>query len=174
MQGNIDIVSDLSTLFCGFNPKRVFNGYVFLGGGLNRGFDNDEANALDTRTYEMEYLWRDGKFLIAGRMGLGCNLRLNDRLSINIEGNANVLSDKFNSKKAGNADWQFNALIGLNIKFGKGYTETKPATAEERSCSTANETGYLLCFELSEDTRRSKVKNRYVGRISAKQSGCKG
>ena len=113
LQGNIDIVSDLSTLFCGFNPKRVFNGYVFLGGGLNRGFDNDEANALDTRTYEMEYLWRDGKFLIAGRMGLGCNLRLNDRLSINIEGNANVLSDKFNSKKAGNADWQFNALIGL-------------------------------------------------------------
>ena len=84
LQGNIDIVSDLSTLFCGFNPKRVFNGYVFLGGGLNRGFDNDEANALDTRTYEMEYLWQDGKFLVAGRMGLGCNLRLNDRLSINI------------------------------------------------------------------------------------------
>ena len=130
LQGNVDIVSDLSTLFCGFNPKRVFNGYVFLGGGLNRGFDNDEANALDTRTYEMEYLWQDGKFLVAGRMGLGCNLRLNDRLSINIEGNANVLSDKFNSKKAGNADWQFNALIGLNIKFGKGYTETKPVYYE--------------------------------------------
>ena len=130
LQGNIDIVSDLSALFCGFNPKRVFNGYVFLGGGLNRGFDNDEANALDTRTYEMEYLWQDGKFLVAGRMGLGCNLRLNDRLSINIEGNANVLSDKFNSKKAGNADWQFNALVGLNIKFGKGYTETKPVYYE--------------------------------------------
>ena len=130
VQGNVDAMLDLSALFCKFNPKRVFNGYVFLGGGLNRGFDNDEANALDTRTYEMEYLWRDGKFLIAGRMGLGCNLRLNDRLSINIEGNANVLSDKFNSKKAGNADWQFNALIGLNIKFGKGYTETKPVYYE--------------------------------------------
>ena len=132
LQGNIDIVSDLSALFCGFNPKRVFNGYVFFGGGLNRGFDNDEANALDTRTYEMEYLWQDGKFLVAGRMGLGCNLRLNDRLSINIEGNANVLSDKFNSKKAGNADWQFNALVGLNIKFGKGYTETKPVSVVEQ------------------------------------------
>lgn len=130
LQGNIDIVSDLSALFCGFNPKRVFNGYVFFGGGLNRGFDNDEANALDTRTYEMEYLWQDGKFLVAGRMGLGCNLRLNDRLSINIEGNANVLSDKFNSKKAGNADWQFNALLGLNIKFGKGYKEIPPVYYE--------------------------------------------
>ena len=130
LQGNVDIMADLSALFCGFNPKRVFNGYIFAGAGLNRGFDNDEANALDTRTYEMEYLWQDGKFLVAGRMGLGCNLRLNDRLSINIEGNANVLSDKFNSKKAGNADWQFNALLGLNIKFGKGYKEIPPVYYE--------------------------------------------
>ena len=55
---------------------------------------------------------------------------MNDRLSVNLEGNANVLSDKFNSKKAGNADWQFNVLLGLNIKFGKGYAETKPVYYE--------------------------------------------
>ena len=130
LQGNVDIVSDLSTLFCGFNPKRVLNGYVFAGVGLNRGFDNDEAVAIDAAGYKMDYLWTEGKFLVAGRMGLGCNLRLNDHLSINIEGNANVLSDKFNSKKAGNADWQFNALLGLNIKFGKGYKETPPVYYE--------------------------------------------
>ena len=59
LQGNVDIMADISTLFCGFNPKRVFNGYLFAGAGLNRGFDNDEANALDTRTYEMEYLWQE-------------------------------------------------------------------------------------------------------------------
>lgn len=126
LQGNVDIMADLSTLFCGFNPKRVFNGYIFAGAGLNRGFDNDEANALDTRTYELEYLWQEGKFLVAGRFGLGCNLRLNDRLSINIEANANALSDKFNSKKAGNCDWQLNALVGLSIKLGKSYTKTAP------------------------------------------------
>ena len=100
LQGNVDIVSDLSTLFCGFNPKRVLNGYVFAGVGLNRGFDNDEAVAIDAAGYEMGHLWTKGKFLAAGRLGLGCNLRLNDRLSINIEGNANFLYDKFNSKKA--------------------------------------------------------------------------
>ena len=130
LQGNVDIVSDLSTLFCGFNPKRVLNGYVFAGVGLNRGFDNDEAVAIDAAGYKMDYLWTEGKFLVAGRLGLGCNLRLNDRLAINIEGNANILSDKFNSKKAGNSDWQFNALVGLNIKFGKGYKETKPVYYE--------------------------------------------
>ena len=117
-------------MFCGFNPKRVFNGYLFGGVGLNRGFDNDEANALDTRTYELEYLWQEGKFLVAGRFGLGCDLRLNDRLAINIEANANALSDKFNSKKAGNCDWQLNALVGLTIKLGKSYTKTAPVYYE--------------------------------------------
>ena len=107
LQGNVDIMADLSTLFCGFNPKRVFNGYIFAGAGLNRGFDNDEANALDTRTYELEYLWQEG-----------------------IEGNANVLSDKFNSKKAGNCDWQLNALVGVSIKLGKSYTKTAPVYYE--------------------------------------------
>ena len=130
LHGNIDIMADLSTLFCGFNPKRVFNGYLFGGVGLNRGFDNDEANALDTRTYELEYLWQEGKFLVAGRFGLGCDLRLNDRLAINIEANANALSDKFNSKKAGNCDWQLNALVGLTIKLGKSYTKTAPVYYE--------------------------------------------
>lgn len=130
LQGNVDVVADLSTLFCGFNPKRIFNGYIFGGVGLNHAFDNDEANAINTRGYQLEYLWEDSKNFAAGRFGLGCNLRLNDRLAINIEGNANVLSDKFNSKKAGNADWQFNALVGLSIKLGKGYKETPPVYYE--------------------------------------------
>ena len=117
LQGNVDFITDLSTLFCGFNPKRIFNGYLFVGVGLNHAFDNDEANALDTKTYQMEYLWQGSKNLVAGRLGLGCDLRLNDRLSINIEGNANLLSDKFNSKKAGNCDWQINAFVGLSIKL---------------------------------------------------------
>ena len=99
LQGNLDLMADLSTLFCGFNPKRVFNGYILGGVGLNHAFDNDEANALDTRSHELEYLWQDKQNLVAGRFGLGCDLRLNDRLAINIEGNANALSDKFNSKK---------------------------------------------------------------------------
>lgn len=130
LQGNLDLMADLSTLFCGFNPNRVFNGYLFAGVGLNHAFDNDEANALDTRNYDLEYLWQDSKNMIAGRFGLGCDLRLSDRVAINIEANANPLSDKFNSKKAGNSDWQINALVGVTIKLGKGYTKTAPVYYE--------------------------------------------
>ena len=36
-----------------------------------------------------------------------------------LEGNANILSDKYNSKKADNPDWYFNALAGLRVNLGK-------------------------------------------------------
>ena len=150
LQGNLDLMADLSTLFCGFNPKRVFNGYIFGGVGLNHAFDNDEANALDTRSHELEYLWQDKQNLVAGRFGLGCDLRLNDRLAINIEGNANALSDKFNSKKAGNCDWQFNVLVGLNIKLACGRKAT--AETETGSSSGTDETKYFLCFKFCENS----------------------
>ncbi|GAE17201.1 major outer membrane protein OmpA [Bacteroides pyogenes JCM 6292] len=130
VQGNLDLVTDLSALFAGFNPNRVFNAYLFAGGGFNHAFDNDKANELDTKNHELEYLWKDSKNFIAGRFGLGCDFRLSDRVALNIEGNANVLSDKFNSKKAGNADWQLNALVGISIKLGKGYTRTEPVYYE--------------------------------------------
>ena len=51
------------------------------------------------------------------------DFRICDAVAFNLEGNANALSDHFNSKKAGNADWQFNILAGVSIRFGKGYTK---------------------------------------------------
>ena len=62
---------------------------------------NDEANALDTRTYEMEYLWQEGKFLVTGRFGLGCDLRLNDRLSINIKSQRQCFIRQIQLKESG-------------------------------------------------------------------------
>lgn len=40
-----------------------------------------------------------------------------------------MLSDKYNSKKAGNLDWQFNALAGFTFRFGKNYKKSHPAVA---------------------------------------------
>ena len=126
LQGNVDATLDLSNLFCRYNPDRFFNAYLFAGIGLNGAFNNDEAVALANKGYELRYLWKDNKISPVGRFGLGTNLRLTSHLFFNIEVNANVLSDKFNSKKAGNADWQFNALAGFTIKFGKTSRKTEP------------------------------------------------
>ena len=130
VQGNLDLVLDLMSVFKGFNPDRVFNPYLFAGGAYAFGFDNDEANALNTGTYDLEYLWQDSKGFPAGRFGLGFDFKLSNAVSLMLEGNANALSDHFNSKKAENPDWQFNALAGIKINLGKTYTRTEPVYYE--------------------------------------------
>ena len=125
----IDFMFNLSNLFCGWNPNRVFNVTAFLGGGANIGFSNGEVNDIaevlkkdGLAQYELEYLWDGTKVRPFGRAGLDLSFRLSEAVSLLVEGNANILSDKYNSKKAGNADWYFNGLLGLRINLGKTYT----------------------------------------------------
>lgn len=121
LQGNVDAMFNLSNLFCGYDYRRGMNLYAFVGGGVNARFKNGEAMDLAAKGYDLRYLWTEHKFAPVGRAGLGADFRLSDRVYFNLEANANVLTDKFNSKKAGNADWQFNALAGFTIKLGKPY-----------------------------------------------------
>lgn len=124
LSGNVDFLFNLSNLIGGFNPKRTLSLSAFVGAGLNHAWDNDEANAIDYGTYKMEYLWSGSKNSIQGRGGLILDIRLSDVVSFNVEANANMLTDKFNSKKAGNADWYFNGLVGLTFRLGKSYKVT--------------------------------------------------
>ena len=126
LQGNVDATLDLGNLFFKYNHKRFFNPYIFLGVGINGAFDNDEAIAVNNSGHKLEYLWNDHRVSVVGRAGIGTNFRLSDKVFFNLELNSNVMSDHYNSKKAGNADWQFNALAGFTIKFGKTHKKTEP------------------------------------------------
>ncbi len=129
----LDFMFNLSNLFCGWNPKRVFNVTAFVGGGANVAWKNDEVNTIastlkDLDNYYLEYQWDGTKVRPFGRGGVELNFRVSDAVSIMLEGNANILSDKYNSKKADNPDWYFNALAGVRINLGKTYTKKeKPA-----------------------------------------------
>ena len=57
--GGLDLTFNLSNLVAGWNPKRLFNLSLFVGGGANYEFDNDEAKALAAQGYNMQYLWDD-------------------------------------------------------------------------------------------------------------------
>lgn len=133
----LDFMFNLSNLFCGWNPNRVFNLTAFLGGGANIAWGNDEVNDLaagiknETLShYQLEYLWDGSKVRLFGRGGLEAAFRLSDAVALTIEGNANLLSDKYNSKnhsgKKMKADWYFNALVGLKINLGKTYNKILP------------------------------------------------
>lgn len=129
LQGNVDVTLDLANLFGKFNYRRTVNPYLFAGVGVNGAFDNGEANALDNQGYALQNVWSGSKVFVAGRLGLGVDFRFSDCVSFGVELNTNMLSDKYNSKKAGNLDWQFNALAGFTFRFGKNYKKSRPAVA---------------------------------------------
>ena len=130
----VDLTLNLSNLICGFNPERVFNFSIFGGLGVNYGWSNKEAENAAAQMrglhpYELgnrplQYLWTDSKIRLTGRFGAQADFRLSDRVALGLELSANTLSDKYNSKKANNWDWYFNALVGVKYNFGKTYTKT--------------------------------------------------
>ena len=127
----LDFMVNLSNLFCGWNPNRVFNVTAFVGGGANIAWGNDEANEIgahikDLDKYNLLYLWDGTKVRPFGRAGLDLEFNVSKSVSIMIEGNANITTDKYNSKNADNPDWYFNALAGLRINLGKSHTKTAP------------------------------------------------
>ena len=137
----IDGTLNLSNALCGYNPTRTVSVGLLAGIGLNVGFSNDDAVALAATaathnhgSENLSYAWDGTKVRFVGRVGANVDFRIDDAWSIGIEANANVLSDNYNSKKAGNCDWYFNALVGVRYNIGKTYTTrtiTLPAPVEK-------------------------------------------
>ena len=132
----VDFMFNLSNLLCGWNPNRVLNATAFVGGGANVAWGNDEANEIGSNiqkldNYNLEYLWSDTKVRPYGRAGIDLEVKVSKAVSIMLEGNVNIISDKYNSKKADNADWYFNALAGVRINLGKSYTKEAKKKVEE-------------------------------------------
>lgn len=133
----LDLTVNLSDLFCGYNPHRVFNFSLIGGLGANIAWDNDEAAEVQpkiaaihnplvvngsTVNTPLSLLWDGTKVNFVGRFGVAADFRLSDRVSLGLEGTANVLTDHYNSKPANNADWYFNVNAGVKIALGNTYT----------------------------------------------------
>lgn len=151
----VDATFNLSNLFCGFNPNRLVNVGVFAGIGANIAWGNDEAHTAQSNMNTaytnlinsaygnvnipeinkvaksdpaLSYRWDGSKVRLTGRVGANVDFRVSERVSLGLEVSANTLNDRYNSKKAGNSDWYFNALVGAKFTLGKSYTtKTVPA-----------------------------------------------
>ncbi len=152
----LDLKVSLTNLIGGWKPKRFLNVGLILGGAANIAWNNDEAQDLQAviasqppvfdpngYTHELEYLWDGTKVRPVGRAGLDFDFRCSDRVAITLEGNANVLSDKYNSKKAEKkmkADWYFNALLGVKVALGPTVKRTViPAPVVEEPAPVVEE-----------------------------------
>ena len=128
---SLDVTVNLSNLVCGYNAYRVFNLGIFAGVGANIAFDNDEAVNVNNRLNALypgymrpsadqwlRYIWDGTKVRLNGRAGLTADFRVSNRVSVGLEAQANIVSDRYNSKKAPNSDFYFNALAGVKIALG--------------------------------------------------------
>lgn len=123
----LDLTVNLTNAIGGFNPKRIVDVILFGGAACNIAWKNDEANAIQpSSTESMEYLWDGTKINPFGRFGLDIDFKVSKRVKIGLEAAANVGTDKYNSKKAGNADWYFSGLVGVKVALGKTYETILP------------------------------------------------
>ena len=129
-QAALDATFDIASLFGGYK-ERILTPYIFVGAGANYRFNNDEANAVASHFYKDNYLWDGGKVSLAGRAGLGFDIRLSDAVAIELEGVANGYSDKFNSKVGDIFDYQIDALAGLKFNFGAAKKKAAALAAAE-------------------------------------------
>ncbi|MDE6002492.1 MAG: OmpA family protein, partial [Prevotella sp.] len=126
----IDLTFNLSNLFCGYNPNRIFNFSVFAGAGANIGWDMDKDGIVKElgayykhgNAENISYLWDGTKVRAYGRAGVAADFKVSNAVSLGVEVNANTLSDRYNGKKASNWDWYFNALAGVKVNLGKTYS----------------------------------------------------
>lgn len=145
----VDATVNLTNLLCGYKAHRLFNLTAFAGIGANIAWNNDEAakadaaadyllsNAVRTapgyvRTQNLDYLWKGTKCRFVAQFGASADFRITDAVSVGVEVNCNTLSDRYNSKRAGNADWYFNALLGAKFNIGQTHTTREVPVAPHR------------------------------------------
>ncbi len=137
----VNMTFNLSNLIAGVNPNRLVDVSAFVGGGVNIAFNNDEAESVNAqmmakygpapsygldKSQYLRYLWTSGtKVRALGQMGLAADFKVADNWAVGAEVAANFTTDHYNSKKAGNADWYFNGLVGVKYTFGDTYSEKK-------------------------------------------------
>jgi outer membrane protein OmpA-like peptidoglycan-associated protein len=127
----LDLTFDLSNIIAGYNPNRKLSFGAFIGIGLNYRMQSDDAKEakayMDKYVYKDEFGWTpmyddDACLFFKGQAGLTADYHISDAFSIGLEGNFNMLSDRYNFKKVGNPDSYFNLLAGIKYNFGPTYS----------------------------------------------------
>lgn len=139
----VDLTVDLTNMIGGYNPERAISAGIFAGVGANVAWNNKRAVAVNAalrdnlysevapadRPDPLRLLWDGTKARFVGQFGVFADWNINKNWKLGIELQANVLPDGYNSKKANNADWYFNGLVGVKYTFGNPFQKNKRVIA---------------------------------------------
>lgn len=133
----LDVKFNIINAIAGWKKDRVFSMNLIAGVGANFAGDLSDADAIraaynkshvnasaSNEDIEMSHYRSGSSIMPFGRFGLDLDFAVSERVSVGIEGMANVISDHYNGKHTDNADWYFNVLAGVKIALGKTVNKT--------------------------------------------------
>ncbi|MDE6669488.1 MAG: OmpA family protein [Muribaculaceae bacterium] len=127
----INAVFNMTNVLGGYNPNRMVEANIFGGIGANIAWHNKDANNIQTAYMAshdgrelLDYYWSGTHGRFVAQFGADFQVNVSKEVAVGLELQANVLPDQYNSKKAGNADWYFNALVGVRYTFGPKFNTT--------------------------------------------------
>ncbi len=144
----VDAMFNLTNIIGGYNPTRLVDVNLYAGIGANIAWNNKQAVRVNDKLNQqaqiagseiwkgynmLANIWKKNKTLFVGQFGFDVNFNVTDRLQLGVELMANVLNDQYNSKRAHNADWYFNGLVGVKYAFGPRYN-TRVRVIEKAPC----------------------------------------
>lgn len=121
---DLDLMLNLTNMFSK-KTNHALNVILLGGVGLNYAWDNDELKCLNLPATATPLAWDDNRLSHNLRAGLRLETNQAKPVGVSLEVNANSLSDRFNSKTNDADDWQFTAMLGLNVRFGYKKAEPK-------------------------------------------------
>ena len=114
LTSDLDAMINVVNLFTK-NHYRPLNVYLIGGIGLNYAWDTEDIPAL---SYFVSPNNTKNRLSHNFRIGGMLDVRVARNWSVNLELDANSLSDRFNSKLSGSDDWQFTAQLGVTYRIG--------------------------------------------------------
>ena len=162
---NLDLMLDLTSLIGGFKHDRICSAYILGGVGVSYGFNNKSAAQYKR---DLRYYWKS-RFFAPCRLGLGADFRISNLVSLGIEADANAYSDKFNSKKAHNADWHFGLLAGVKFNLGKNTRESKNSAgvADQAAVAAAVAAANVAMAEAEKQAAQSEAAKKAAEKDAA-------
>ena len=117
---DLDLMLNLCRVFAP-GKETLMDLYLIGGAGFGVTWNNDDFKHLAAAALadgNQHLGWDDRRFVHNFRVGLQLEANVSKLIGINLEVTANNLQDRFNAKLNGHGDWQLQALLGVNFRFG--------------------------------------------------------
>ena len=117
---DLDLMLNLCRVFAP-GKETLMDLYLIGGAGFGVTWNNDDFRHLAAAALadgNQHLGWDDRRFVHNFRVGLQLEANVSKLIGINLEVTANNLQDRFNAKLNGHGDWQLQALLGVNFRFG--------------------------------------------------------